>query len=94
VDWLGDGSGHKVMAGCGLPASGLGLRVGIRGWWGRDWPSSLGMGYLSCRCLAELLHHRRLADGSDGRSGDGVLGLGGELLASGLGPGMLGTWEM
>ena len=35
-----------------------------------------------------------LADGSDGGSGDGGFGLGGELLASGLGLGMLGTWEM
>ena len=31
---------------------------------------------------------------SDGGSGDGRLGLGGELLVSGLGLGMLGTWEM
>ena len=35
-----------------------------------------------------------LADGSDGGSGDGGLGLDGELLASGLGLCMLGTWEV
>ena len=35
-----------------------------------------------------------LANGSDGGSGDGRLGLGGKVMVSELGLGMLGTWEM
>ena len=42
-------------------------------------------------CRASPPQASDLADGSDGRSGDGRLGLGGELLSSRLGPGMLGT---
>ena len=47
---------------------------------------------MSPPCRASPPQVSGLADGSDGGSGDGRLGLGGELLASGLG--MLGTWEM
>ena len=47
-------------------------------------------------CRASPPQASGLANGSDGGSGDGRLGLGGELLVSGLGLGlgMLGTWEM
>ena len=46
---------------------------------------------MSPLCRASPPQGSGLADGSDGGSGDGKLELGGELLASGLGLGMLGT---
>ena len=52
-----------------------------------------GLPLMSPPCRASPPQASGLADGSDGGSGDGRLD-GGELLASGLGLGMLGTWEM
>ena len=53
-----------------------------------------GLPLMSPPCRASPPQASGLANGSDGGSGDGRLGLGGELLVSGLGLCMLGTWEM
>ena len=53
-----------------------------------------GLSLMSPPCRASPPHASGLANGSDDGSGDGRLGLSGELLVSGLGLGMLGTWEM
>jgi len=53
-----------------------------------------GLPLMSPPCRVSPPQASGLADGSDGGSGDGRLRLGGELLVSGLGLGMLGTWEM
>ena len=45
-------------------------------------------------CRASPPQASGLANGSDGGFGDGRLGLGDKLLVSGLGLGMLRTWEM
>jgi len=63
---------------------GLGLAVGFRD----------GLPLMSPPCRASPPQTSGLVDGSDGGSGDGGLGLGGELLASGLRLGMLETWEL
>jgi len=49
---------------------------------------------MSPPCRASPPQTSGLANGSDDGFRDGRLGLGGELLVSGLGLGMLGTWEM
>jgi len=53
-----------------------------------------GLPLMSPPCRASPPQTSGLANGSDGGSGDGRLRLGGELLVSGLGLGMLGTWEI
>ena len=53
-----------------------------------------GLSLMSSPCRASPPQASGLANGSDGGSGDGRLRLGGELLVSGLGLGMLGTWEI
>jgi len=53
-----------------------------------------GLPLMSPPCRASPPQALGLANGSDSRSRDGRLGLGGELLVSGLRLGMLGTWEM
>ena len=53
-----------------------------------------GLPLISRPCRASPLQASGLANGSDGGSGDSRLGLGGELLVSGLELGMLGTWDM
>ena len=50
-----------------------------------------GLPLMSPPCRASPPQGSGLAEGSDGGSEDGKLELGGELLASGLGLGMLGT---
>jgi len=57
---------------------GLGLAVGFRD----------GLPLMSPPCRTSPSLASGLADGSDGGSGDGGLGLGGELLVSGLGLGV------
>ena len=63
---------------------GSGLAVGFRD----------GLHLTSPPCRAFPPQASGLADDSDGGSGDGGLRLGGELLASELGLGMLETWEV
>ena len=53
-----------------------------------------GLPLMSPPCRASPPEASGLANGSDGGFEDGRLGLRGELLVSGLGLGMLGTWEM
>ena len=79
------------VAGIGFGAEGrdpvmVGLRLAVEF---RD-----GLPLMLPPCRASPPQASGLADGSDGGSGDDRLGLGGELLTSGLGLGMLGTWEM
>ena len=53
-----------------------------------------GLPLMSSPCRTSPPPASGLADGNNGGSGDGGLGLGGKLLASGLGLGMLGIWKM
>ena len=87
---LGLGGGLRA-AGVGFGAEGrvlvmVGSRLAVKF---RD-----GLPLMSLPCRVSPPQASGLADGSDGGSEDSRLGLVGELLASGLRLGMLGTWEM
>ena len=89
--WYTDGDGREGPVGVGFGTEGpnpvmvgLGLAVGFRD----------GLPLMSPPCRTSPPLASGLADGSDGGSGDGGLGLSGELLASGLGLAILGTREV